>query len=264
MAADLSRLVCADPIDLMASLYALREQPHTLHGIDHKAGINECPVDCLPKKLPCPKHTLWVHWHKEGADFREIATRWDEKFGERVRVAEVRRAFRRKNPAKCGCPGQYEVCRHVVERSCLPVVVQGLLLWLLFPDVYTEPPLSEEPILAKLRPLKAALMAERTAKGLHPRHPADFLQAGLAAAVDEDLRRNVTRTRQGAVIPGRLTLRQLDDALAAARREEEKRHWRKLEKQIATDIDAKQWAQARELASRLPAANCPLPTGAPA
>jgi hypothetical protein len=114
----------------------------TLLRLQDLAGINECPFDCVPVYLPCPKHTTWVRWFaelsektqlKRYAKCREIARRWEEQAGEFTDPGEVWEAFRRKDPANCDCPTRAPIpCAHIVLKPWyLPLQAQILLRRLL-------------------------------------------------------------------------------------------------------------------------------------
>jgi hypothetical protein len=130
-----------DEATLCAGL--LHADRKTLLRLQDLAGINECPLDCQPVYLPCPKHTTWARWYAElskthltkYAKCRDIAKRWQKQTGEFTDRKEVWEAFRRKNPANCDCPTRTPVpCPHVVEKAWyLPLSAQILLRRLLDP-----------------------------------------------------------------------------------------------------------------------------------
>ena len=162
----------------LAELFLLAHKPDVLRRLRAECGVRECPVDCIPDRLPCPKHSAWGLWRDQGLTPRQIRQRWEEETGERVKIKQVKRACQRPDPANCGCQGAYRPCPHLRPedlRCQLSLKVQALLDALLMPSEYSEPDLGE-PILVNSRVRKAVMMAERAAAGKHPRHPSDLPQ----------------------------------------------------------------------------------------
>jgi hypothetical protein len=182
---DLRSLLSIDVDEAILCAALLDVDRETLLRLQQLSGINECPVDCVPVYVPCPKHTTWARWYADlselprAAKLREIARRWEEQTAEVVNLKEVRHAFRREDPTNCDCPVRILPCRHVVTRSWyLPLQGQIILRRLLDPS-NVEPALAPAPSLVMQRRAKVEVMAQRVAAHQQPLHPDDALQRDL-------------------------------------------------------------------------------------
>lgn len=118
--------------------YMLLWPQDRLQAIQDAYGINDCPVNCKPRRLPCPKHSTWTAWRREGLTAKEIVVRWFIETGEAITREEVKKATvtARKSGticvANCDCPVRLASCPHIVLRAWyLPMAAQGVLMALL-------------------------------------------------------------------------------------------------------------------------------------
>ena len=178
------------PADQQIQLYLLRDQRRELLNIHEALGIRDCPVDCQPRRLPCPLHSFWLALARQGLSPTEIALRSPQRFG-RFKAKQVKRWLKRPDPLDCDCPAwiaPYEPCPHLAavnQDSPLTRPVLAMLYWLLDMD----PPSPREPLLLTSRRAKARAMAQRTGPdGLacRPMRPDD-LPSKLPAPLFESI-----------------------------------------------------------------------------
>src|SRR5580765_7571005 len=109
----IKRFAGMDEDGQLAELYTLRDRPDVLRTLRDLLGLKECPADCQPERLPCPKHQTWYRQHKDGMPPRAIAADWHAAHGERVKTRTVRRFLRRGRPEICSCAVGYRACNHL-------------------------------------------------------------------------------------------------------------------------------------------------------
>lgn len=113
-----------------------------------------------------------------------------------------------KHKTDCDCPVQIRPCRHTGNpmgnlRPDIPFSVQILLLFLLWPEKYQDPPLDSKPCLALIKAGKIPVMRWRHEQNppLQIFHPEDLMQRGIFV---EGIDRTIYRGPSGAAIPGQV------------------------------------------------------------